>query len=78
MSKPFPCKFEVELHIHTYFCQILVYICSQTKEKSLIMHYQTRVLAHSIKHCLETFSVLGLTGPRQSGKSTLLQHLLGD
>ena len=42
------------------------------------MRYQARVLANAIKRCLTTFSVLGLTGPRQSGKSTLLQHLLGD
>jgi uncharacterized protein len=40
------------------------------------MHYQTRVLEKTLLDYLQYFSVVGLTGPRQSGKSTLLQHTL--
>ncbi|NQY73895.1 MAG: ATP-binding protein [Candidatus Margulisbacteria bacterium] len=35
----------------------------------------TRDLAEEIKKTIKTFSVLVLTGPRQSGKTTLLKHL---
>jgi uncharacterized protein len=40
------------------------------------MHYLSRVLEPKLKEYLANFSVLGLTGPRQSGKSTLLTHTL--
>lgn len=36
-----------------------------------------RTLAITIKRALKTFPALVLTGPRQSGKTTLLKHLLG-
>src|SRR3990167_1874039 len=42
------------------------------------MTYQNRILEATLKDYLHYFSVVGLTGPRQSGKSTLLQHLLLD
>lgn len=40
------------------------------------MRYQPRLLERTLKDYLQYFPVVGLTGPRQSGKSTLLQHTL--
>jgi hypothetical protein len=40
------------------------------------MAYRHRVLEDKLKEYLGFFSVVGLTGPRQSGKSTLLLHCL--
>ncbi|MFQ5668860.1 MAG: AAA family ATPase, partial [Candidatus Binatia bacterium] len=40
------------------------------------MVYRPRKLEPIIRDLLGAFPVVGLTGPRQSGKSTLLQHLL--
>lgn len=42
------------------------------------MHYQRRLLETKVRDYLQHFSVVGLTGPRQSGKSTLIQHILPD
>jgi len=42
------------------------------------MTYLGRHLEKSVKKYLQTFPVVGLTGPRQSGKSTLLLSLLKD
>lgn len=42
------------------------------------MRYLKRNAEKSILRLLKAFPVVGLTGPRQSGKSTLLQHLLKD
>lgn len=42
------------------------------------MNYITRALEPTLKRYLKTFPVIGLTGPRQSGKSTLLLHQLPD
>ena len=36
------------------------------------VHYRNRILEKKLKAYLAFFSVVGLTGPRQSGKSTLL------
>lgn len=41
-------------------------------------HYVHRKLEKKVSDLLETFPVVGITGPRQSGKSTLLKTLLGD
>ena len=41
-----------------------------------MMNYQHRALESTLKDYLQYFPVVGLTGPRQSGKSTLLQHIL--
>ncbi len=38
----------------------------------------TRVIAKSIKEQQAKFPILGITGPRQSGKTTLLRHLFKD
>ncbi len=38
--------------------------------------YFNRASAPTLKRYLQNFPVVGLTGPRQSGKSTLLQHTL--
>ncbi len=38
----------------------------------------SRTIANSITEAAEYFSVVTLTGPRQSGKSTLLRHLYSD
>ncbi len=38
----------------------------------------TRVIAKSIKEQQAKFPILGITGPRQSGKTTLLKHLFKD
>ena len=38
--------------------------------------YQPRLLEKQVLHYLKAFPVIGLTGPRYSGKSTLLLHLL--
>ena len=40
------------------------------------MTYIHRVLEETVTRYLSRFSVVGITGPRQSGKSTMLQHLL--
>src|SRR5688500_7477618 len=42
------------------------------------MIYTPRVIEATLKRYLQAFPVVGLTGPRQSGKSTLLRHLLPD
>lgn len=42
------------------------------------MKYTHRVIEQKLKEYLTFFSVVGLTGPRQSGKSTLLLHQLTD
>ncbi len=42
------------------------------------MQYRTRSAEKTIYRYLKAFPVLGITGPRQSGKSTLLRHLLRD
>ena len=40
------------------------------------MSYLKRVLENTLKKYLKNFSAIGLTGPRQSGKSTLLKKIL--
>jgi len=40
------------------------------------MHYIKRVLEDKLEDYLKRFTVVGITGPRQSGKSTLIKHLL--
>ncbi len=42
------------------------------------MQYIQRVAENTLRRYLQTFPVVGLTGPRQSGKSTLLKHTLPD
>src|SRR5687768_12787129 len=41
------------------------------------MSYYHRLIEKKLRRYLASFSVVGLTGPRQSGKSTLLRHELG-
>lgn len=40
--------------------------------------YLSRIASSSLTRFLGAFPVVGVTGPRQSGKSTLLQHMLPD
>ncbi len=40
------------------------------------MKYLDRILEHKIQDYLQHFPAVGITGPRQSGKSTLLKHML--
>jgi predicted AAA+ superfamily ATPase len=42
------------------------------------MPYRKRVLEQKLLEYVKHFSVVGVTGPRQSGKSTLLRHALKD
>jgi len=42
------------------------------------MKFNHRHIEQALKEYLDFFSVVGMTGPRQSGKSTLLQHVLSD
>jgi predicted AAA+ superfamily ATPase len=42
------------------------------------MKYTKRTAEEIVRRLLKAFPVVGVTGPRQSGKSTLLQHLLKD
>lgn len=42
------------------------------------MLYKQRVIEPKLRDYLKIFPVIGITGPRQSGKSTLLQHCLPD
>ena len=42
------------------------------------LNYIPRTIAFEIREALKYFPVLTLTGPRQSGKSTLLKHLFPD
>ncbi|KKN11160.1 MAG: hypothetical protein KR126chlam4_01413 [Candidatus Anoxychlamydiales bacterium] len=39
------------------------------------MKYRKRVLEAKVKKYTKIFPVVGITGPRQSGKSTMLKHL---
>jgi hypothetical protein len=41
------------------------------------MTYRRRILESALRRYLKLFPVVGLTGPRQSGKSTTLKNLLG-
>lgn len=41
-------------------------------------HYKHRVIESVLKKYIKSFPVVGLTGPRQSGKSTMLLHSLKD
>ena len=41
------------------------------------MPYYHRVIERTVRKYLKLFPVVGLTGPRQSGKSTLLERILG-
>lgn len=40
------------------------------------MSYRTRIAEKTLRRYLNVFPVVGVTGPRQSGKSTLLRHIL--
>ncbi len=42
------------------------------------MRYIRRAAEETVQRYLSVFPVVGITGPRQSGKSTLLLHLLKD
>lgn len=42
------------------------------------MKYKKRTAEPLVLRLLKAFPVLGITGPRQSGKSTMLQHLLNE
>jgi len=42
------------------------------------MSYIHRVIENTVARYLKQFPIVGLTGPRQSGKSTMLKKLLGD
>jgi predicted AAA+ superfamily ATPase len=42
------------------------------------MSYIHRAIEKNLVHYLKLFPVVGLTGPRQSGKSTLVKNLLGE
>ena len=61
--------------VHLEFYKELFYI---KRKKTGIMHYIKRVAEKSVLRLLKVFPVVGITGPRQSGKSTLLQYLLKD
>ena len=43
-----------------------------------MINYVNRKLETKITELLHTFPVIGVTGPRQSGKSTMLKYLLKD
>jgi len=43
----------------------------------MVSMYLKRLLQKSLKNALETFPVILITGPRQSGKTTLVQTVLG-
>ncbi len=43
-----------------------------------MMLYQHRILEKKLTEYIQHFPAIGLTGPRQSGKSTLLKHTLPD
>ena len=61
-----------------YFTLLCNNVCIFHDYGVLRMIYQPRVLEQTLNNYLRYFSVVGLTGPRQSGKSTLLQHTLPD
>src|SRR3989304_4397471 len=42
------------------------------------MPYKQRILEKTVVRYLKLFPVVGVTGPRQSGKSTMLKHVLGE
>ena len=49
-----------------------------TLKEERVMKYITRQAEDAVLRFLKVFPVLGVTGPRQSGKSTMLRHLLKD
>lgn len=51
-------------------------LCSGMVDRVLGMQILERVAAHDLMHMLQYFPVVGVTGPRQSGKSTLLKAAL--
>lgn len=55
-----------------FFCVYLFFKNKYTQK----MSYTTRIIEKSLSNYLTAFPVVGLTGPRQSGKSTVLQHCL--
>lgn len=42
------------------------------------MKYKNRIIESKLKEALQVFSAIGLTGPRQSGKSTMLLKVLAE
>jgi len=42
------------------------------------VEYQPRIAERTLRKYLGSFSIVGLTGPRQSGKSTTLREKFGD
>ena len=42
------------------------------------MNYKTRIVTKKLRHMVERFSVVVVSGARRVGKSTLLEHVFGD
>lgn len=54
-----------------------MYICYEVENLHNTI-YIPRLAEARVKEYLSAFPVVGIAGPRQSGKSTLLKHLLKD
>lgn len=62
------------LNLHEMRVGVNVNARLNTQESSMV--YVPRVIENSLSRYLGAFSVIGITGPRQSGKSTLLKEKL--
>lgn len=55
---------------------ILIFNIKNTENNEMV--YYSRKEESTLKRYLQVFPIVGVTGPRQSGKSTLLKHVLPD
>lgn len=60
---------ELILAILHFKCKI-----ARSIQKETLVHYITRTLESVVRRAAREFPVVVLTGPRQSGKTTLLKH----
>ncbi len=66
-------SFRFQFHIKLFLCIIAVLL-----QNCKYMKYIKRKLETTLSKYLRIFPVIGLTGPRQSGKSTMLKKFLGN
>lgn len=63
------------MEVNTFLCKFATLLQICIKRLYMTNNYIHRAISDAIKEAADYFSVITLTGPRQSGKSTLLRHL---